>query len=78
MQRMEYSGELERLRAVMAFARATGAPSGAVGWLLRMATEAEARRAGEAANVTLSALLPGLDFPRRITEGGDRGGGTSA
>jgi hypothetical protein len=38
------SRELTRIRRVIAFADATGAPPEALAWLLRLSREAEARR----------------------------------
>jgi hypothetical protein len=41
-----------RVRAVLDLARATEAPPEALGWLLRLSREAEAKRAAEARNIS--------------------------
>jgi len=63
MQRTAPTGELARIRAVLAFARATQAPPEAVAWLLRLSRQAEARRGDDAAPVmpTLLAAPPAPD-----------------
>lgn len=52
------SGGLTRVRRVIAFADATGAPPEALSWLLRLSYEAEGRREAAARDVTPAALAP--------------------
>jgi hypothetical protein len=53
-------GELARVRSVVAFARATGAPPEALSWLLKLSREVDAQRAAGARVVTPTAFLPAL------------------
>jgi hypothetical protein len=57
--------DLTRVRAVLAFAEATGAPPEALSWLLRLSRETEARRAAGARGVT-----PGAPLPLPLSDGG--------
>jgi hypothetical protein len=59
----EPAGELARVRTIVAFAEATGAPPEALSWLLKLSREAERRRGTDAGDVTPATLAPLLVGP---------------